>query len=106
MLLHQFEPRRTVVLAFGFDEEISGPEGAGKIAPYLEEHYGKDAFGILIDEGSGMQEMFGATFAAPAVGEKGYLDTRIEVTAPGGHSSVPPVNQHTVSHRLLCVGHH
>lgn len=30
----------------------------------------------------------------PAVAEKGYLDVRVEVATPGGHSSVPP--QHTV----------
>ncbi len=29
-------------------------------------------------------------FATPALSEKGYLDVRIEVTAKGGHSSVPP----------------
>lgn len=32
--------------------------------------------------------------ATPGIAEKGYLDVRVEVTAPGGHSSVPP--KHTV----------
>jgi Gly-Xaa carboxypeptidase len=85
-----------MVLAFGFDEEISGRQGATKIAVYLEETYGTEGFSILIDEGGGMMDMFGARFASPAVGEKGYLDVRIEVTTPGGHSSVPPANHHTV----------
>lgn len=97
MLLHHVKPQRSVVLAFGFDEEISGTQGAGLIAPYLEEHYGKDAFSVLVDEGGGMVEMYGAVFAAPAVGEKGYIDTRVEVTTPGGHSSIPPASRHTVS---------
>ena len=39
-------------------------------------------------------DMYGATFAMPATAEKGYLDVRIEVSTPGGHSSVPPA--HTV----------
>ena len=33
-------------------------------------------------------------FAGAGTGEKGYLDVRIEVSTPGGHSSVPP--RHTV----------
>jgi Gly-Xaa carboxypeptidase len=100
MLRHRVKPRRSVVLAFGFDEETSGSEGAGKLAPYLEEHYGKDGFSILIDEGDAMEEMFGAVFAAPAISEKGYIDIRIEVTTPGGHSSIPPASHHTVSHSM------
>jgi Gly-Xaa carboxypeptidase len=31
-------------------------------------------------------------FAVPAIAEKGYLDTRVEVHAPGGHSSIPPAH--------------
>lgn len=84
------------MLAFGFDEEVSGREGAAKIAVYLEETYGIEGFSILIDESDGMVDMFGARFATPAVGEKGYMDVRIEVTTPGGHSSIPPANHHTV----------
>jgi Gly-Xaa carboxypeptidase len=96
LLSLDFSPQRTTVLAFGFDEEISGRKGAAKIAVYLEETYGTEGFSILIDEGYGMFNMFGARFASPAVGEKGYMDVRIEVTTPGGHSSIPPANQHTV----------
>ncbi|PVF99895.1 carboxypeptidase S [Serendipita vermifera] len=95
LLSHRFKPHRTVVLAFGFDEEISGIQGAGTLAPYLESTYGQNGFSMLVDEGGVMIDMFGATFAAPAVGEKGYLDVKIEVTTPGGHSSIPPPNHHT-----------
>ena len=44
----------------------------------------------------GFDELYGENviFAGPATGEKGYLDVRVEVTTPGGHSSVPP--PHTV----------
>jgi Gly-Xaa carboxypeptidase len=36
------------------------------------------------------KESIGAHLFAPGVGEKGYVDIRIEVTSPGGHSSIPP----------------
>lgn len=42
----------------------------------------------------GFGEKFGTIFAIPAIAEKGYLDIKIEVTTPGGHSSLPP--EHTV----------
>lgn len=32
--------------------------------------------------------------SSPAVAEKGKFDVRFEVSAPGGHSSIPP--EHTV----------
>ncbi|KAF5331478.1 hypothetical protein D9758_015499 [Tetrapyrgos nigripes] len=51
-----FQPRRTIVLALGFDEEAAGTEGAGKLANYLEEKYGRDSFALLIDEGEGYGE--------------------------------------------------
>lgn len=41
-------------------------------------------------------ELYGAVFALPAVAEKGALDVRLELSASGGHSSIPPT--HTVSH--------
>jgi Gly-Xaa carboxypeptidase len=40
----------------------------------------------------GFSDAFGAIVASPAVGEKGRMDVRVEVTAPGGHSSVPPAH--------------
>ncbi|KAG8839356.1 hypothetical protein FRC18_011467 [Serendipita sp. 400] len=95
LLSSHFRPHRTVVLAFGFDEEISGIQGAGKLGPYLEQTYGRDGFALLVDEGAGITEQFGANFAAPAIAEKGYLDIRIDVSTPGGHSSIPPENHHT-----------
>ena len=85
-----FEPKRTLVLSFGFDEESSGYEGAGHLAPVILERYGKNGVAIIIDEGGGVAEAWGATFAAPAVGEKGYIDTQVIVRMPGGHSSIPP----------------
>ncbi|KAG9031640.1 hypothetical protein FRB95_002449 [Tulasnella sp. JGI-2019a] len=84
-----FKPKRTVVLAFGFDEESSGNEGAGQLSAYLKEN-GPKEFAFILDEGGEYAEMLGQTFALVSVAEKGYLDVEIKVTAPGDHSSVPP----------------
>ncbi|KAH8116276.1 carboxypeptidase S [Phellopilus nigrolimitatus] len=87
-----FQPTRKIVLAFGFDEEVSGLYGAKELGKYLEATYGEDTFAMIVDEGGGFSEQYGGVFAVPAVGEKGYIDTRLEVLSPGGHSSVPPVH--------------
>lgn len=85
-----FAPRRTLVLAFGFDEEISGARGAGHLASALLGRYGKGGAAVVVDEGNGLIEQWGTLFGAPAVAEKGYIDVEIIVRMPGGHSSVPP----------------
>ncbi|WYZ43272.1 hypothetical protein EsH8_VI_000971 [Colletotrichum jinshuiense] len=85
-----FSPKRTVVLSFGFDEEVSGERGAGHLAPVLLERYGKDGAAIIVDEGSGFDTQWGKTFALPGTAEKGYVDVEIIVRTPGGHSSIPP----------------
>ncbi|KAH7890736.1 hypothetical protein F5I97DRAFT_1826792 [Phlebopus sp. FC_14] len=88
-----FRPTRTLVLAFGFDEEAKGTEGAGSIASYLEDTYGLDSFALILDEGGGQVKDGNVIFATPSISEKGYLDVKMEVTTPGGHSSIPP--EHT-----------
>lgn len=85
-----FKPKRTLVLSFGFDEEISGMEGAGHLAPFLLDRYGKNGVSIIVDEGSGVTSAWGSTFSLPGVAEKGYIDVDVIVRMPGGHSSVPP----------------
>ncbi|KAF8963426.1 hypothetical protein BDZ97DRAFT_1661730 [Flammula alnicola] len=86
----KFQPTRTVVLSFGFDEEASGFQGAGKLGPYLESIYGENGFAMIVDEGSGFIEQYGSIIATPGIAEKGFLNVLVEVTAPGGHSSIPP----------------
>ncbi|KZO99488.1 carboxypeptidase S [Calocera viscosa TUFC12733] len=85
-----FVPTRSIVLAFGFDEEASGMKGAGAIGKFLLERYGEDSIALLVDEGAGYSEIMGAMYATPGVGEKGYLDARLTVNTKGGHSSTPP----------------
>lgn len=84
-----FEPKRTIVMSFGFDEECSGRQGAGHLAPFLLDRYGKDGIAALVDEGAGFMEAWGSVFAAPGTGEKGYTDVNIVIRMPGGHSSIP-----------------
>jgi Gly-Xaa carboxypeptidase len=52
-----FTPRRTVILSFGFDEEVSGIEGANHLAPYLLEKYGRDSIAVIVDEGAGVSSL-------------------------------------------------
>ncbi|KAL5325634.1 hypothetical protein ACEPPN_006762 [Leptodophora sp. 'Broadleaf-Isolate-01'] len=91
LLEKNYKPERTLLAGFGFDEEISGYQGAQFIAEYLETARGKDSIDLILDEGGlGIIEMDGAVFALPGLGEKGYFDVKISVETAGGHSSVPP----------------
>ncbi len=71
----EFQPRRTVYLAFGHDEEIGGRNGAAKIADLLEERGVRVAF--TLDEGSAIVKGVVPGVAKPvalvALAEKGYL---------------------------------
>ncbi|KAI1482458.1 hypothetical protein K445DRAFT_313402 [Daldinia sp. EC12] len=84
-------PRRTIILALGFDEECSGRRGAGHIGPYLEKRYGPDSLALVLDEGGmGLQLLGNDTlYALPAVMEKGHVDIWLELYVNGGHSSTP-----------------
>lgn len=85
---HQFQ--RSVIFAFGFDEEISGHHGAQHIAAHLLEKYGPDSIDHILDEGAPMMvELNGNHFGFVVTAEKGYLDLKVTVTTPGGHSSNP-----------------
>lgn len=92
LIKNDFKPARTVFLAFGFDEETSGLHGASAISKYLQETYGEDAFALLVDEGGDYNIEYGQAYATVATAEKGGFDVHLEVTSPGGHSSVPPTH--------------
>ncbi|PLB52446.1 carboxypeptidase S [Aspergillus steynii IBT 23096] len=99
-LLHQnWKPARSVVFAFGFDEESHGFLGAGSIFKFLQEKYGRDSFEFILDEGGMGLETIGdqdddnaVIYALPGVGEKGSLDIVLDLQIAGGHSSVPPAH--------------
>ena len=86
----KFKPQRTIILAFGYDEEAAG-KGAEEISDYLVNKYGPDSILQIIDEGDeGYQEIEGVKLVWPATGEKGHLNSVIDLFTPGGHLSVPP----------------
>lgn len=99
-LLHQnWKPARSVVFAFGFDEESHGFLGAGSISKFLEEEYGRDSFEFILDEGAMGIEIIGdpndndsVVYALPGVGEKGTIDIVLDLHVAGGHSSIPPAH--------------
>jgi len=87
-----YRPRRTVLLAFGHDEEVGGRRGAAVIAAQLRRRGVKPQ--LLLDEGGLVGERLIQGLAAPvafvATAEKGYVSLELAVRAPGGHSSMPP----------------
>jgi Gly-Xaa carboxypeptidase len=89
LLEADFQPKRTILLSFGFDEECSGLRGAAHLSAFLQKRYGKDGIAVIVDEGSGFEQAWGTLFAKPGTAEKGYTDVHITVRTPGGHSSVP-----------------
>ncbi|EIW70200.1 hypothetical protein TREMEDRAFT_30032 [Tremella mesenterica DSM 1558] len=95
LLQSDWKPLRTIIFSHGFDEEeVFARRGQGTIAPFLEKRYGQNGILMVIDEGFGtIDDYFGAPFALPAMGEKGYMDVKITLGTAGGHSSIPP--EHT-----------
>jgi carboxypeptidase PM20D1 len=92
LLAEGFVPPRTLVFAFGHDEEISGREGAGKIAEVMRERGWH--FAWMVDEGGMLMSdnplLPDRSVAIINVTEKGYLTLTLTATGEGGHSSRPP----------------
>lgn len=87
-----FQPRRTVYLAFGADEEVGGLRGAKAIAELLAAR--KVKLDFVIDEGLLITEGVLPGLAPPAavvgIAEKGFMSLKMSVHATPGHSSIPP----------------
>lgn len=92
LLKTNFQPERTVLLAFGQDEETSGQRGAQTIAASLKKRgisleYILDEGGAIKPEGvSGVNK----PVALISIAEKGYLSLELTAIGKGGHSSMPP----------------
>ncbi len=87
-----FKPTRTVIFAFGHDEEVSGA-GAVAVAKVLAERGVKAWFAM--DEGMVIVAKYpltGTPVALIGVAEKGYATMRVTATATAGHSSTPPAD--------------
>jgi carboxypeptidase PM20D1 len=92
LLREGFAPARTIYLAFGHDEESGGENGAAQISDRLRRRGVELEF--VLDEGLNVLEGIIPGIASPValigVAEKGYLNLRLAVETPGGHSSIPP----------------
>lgn len=84
-----FKPTRSIILGFGNDEESTG-FGASALNRTITERYGSDSIFAIVDEGTGVINYDDQYIAIPSTAEKGHLNVFIELTTPGGHSSVPP----------------
>jgi len=92
LLAAGFSPQRTLVFAFGHDEEISGRDGATGLAARMRElglHFTwmVDEGGMLVSDNPLIE---GATVALVNIAEKGYLTLTLRASGSGGHSSNPP----------------
>jgi carboxypeptidase PM20D1 len=82
------QPKRSIYLAYGHDEEITGYNGASHLAKAINE-----PLEYVIDEGTMIVDEFLPNFDRPIAGisiaEKGYLTVKFSVDIIGGHSSMP-----------------
>jgi len=87
-----FQPRRTIMLVFGADEEVAGERGAARIAAMLKARGVRPQF--VIDEGLLITEGIMPGLKSPAaligVAEKGFVSVVVRLRATPGHSSMPP----------------
>lgn len=92
LLASGYKPPQTIYLAFGHDEEVSGLNGARRIAALLKER--GVSLDYVLDEGGCVIDGAVAGLSAPAalvgIAEKGYLSLELSVEGEGGHSSMPP----------------
>lgn len=97
-----FKPKRTIMFAFGHDEEIGGTNGNAKIAALLAER--KIELEFVDDEGgliaNGALPGVEAPVALVGVAEKGGVTLELTAKAAGGHSSAPPAVGETAIGRL------
>jgi carboxypeptidase PM20D1 len=91
MLGEQYQPRRTVYLAFGLDEEVGGHLGAAAIVDLLASRGVRLEY--VLDEGAVIladAPPLNAPVALVGIAEKGYVSLALSVEVEGGHSSMPP----------------
>ncbi len=105
LLASGFQPRQTVYLVSGADEEVSGLRGAQQIAKLLEQR--KVRLDFVIDEGlfvtEGLMPGVAAPVALVGVAEKGYLSVAITAKGIPGHSSAPPPPGQTAISKLAAA---
>ena len=91
LLLNGVTPRRSVILAFGHNEEVGG-KVAIAMATLLAKRGIRAEY--ILDEGGMVSQGIVKGLDRPAalvgVTEKGYLSIELTAQGPGGHSSMPP----------------
>jgi carboxypeptidase PM20D1 len=115
LLAAGFAPRRTLLLAFGHDEEVGGERGAGAVAALLAARLGAagqelevvlDEGGLILEDGLrvGGAALVPGPLALVGTAEKGLQNWRVTLAGAGGHASVPPAGDGTsVAARLARV---
>jgi carboxypeptidase PM20D1 len=96
LIENQWQPERTIYLAFGSDEAVGGTRDVIKIANYLRQKGANIEFmmveGLVITDGilPGVKQ----PVALVGIAEKGYLSIKLEkITDPAFASSPPPVGE-------------
>jgi carboxypeptidase PM20D1 len=91
LLAAGYQPRRTIFIALGHDEEIGGRNGARMIAQTLKER--GVALKALLDEGGGVAGGVApgikGLIANIAFAEKSFANIKLEAAARAGHASMP-----------------
>ncbi|MFN6943450.1 MAG: M20/M25/M40 family metallo-hydrolase [Cytophagaceae bacterium] len=91
LLSEGYQPPRTLILAFGHDEEIRGRDGAKAMATLLHNRGVRAEF--VLDEGGmivdGIVPGLEKPVALIGTAEKGYVTVELICTIEGGHSSMP-----------------
>lgn len=87
-----FKPDRTVILAFGHDEELGGQTGAAEIVRILTER--GISLSSVLDEGGYIYSYpwMDRDVAVIGLAEKGYVTLRLTAHGIQGHASVPELN--------------
>lgn len=92
LLKNKYQPERTIYLAFGHDEEVSGKTGAAQIVKLFQSR--KITFEYVLDEGGIVAEGIVPDVSKPValigIAEKGYVSIKLSAKGEGGHSSMPP----------------
>ncbi|HEX8060154.1 MAG TPA: M20 family peptidase [Cyclobacteriaceae bacterium] len=90
LLKEGFQPKRTVYLAFGHDEEVGGLGAQATEAELISQTVNAD---LVLDEGGivTLDKVPGMTKPVALIGtsEKGYVSLELKVEKKGGHSSMP-----------------
>ena len=103
-----FQPKRTVYIVSGQDEEVGGT-GARAVAALLKARHVHADFAI--DEGMVVikdNPATGSPVAIIGIAEKGFVTLRVTARSAGGHSSAPPKDTAavTLSRAVVAINDH